>query len=42
MSGNQLLLRMPKYLHRDLAQKAEVEAVSLNQYISSVLSRSIL
>ncbi len=39
--SGKLLLRMPKSLHRDLAQKAEVEAVSLNQYISSVLSRSV-
>jgi antitoxin HicB len=39
--SGKLLLRMPKSLHRDLAHKAEVEAVSLNQYISSVLSRSL-
>jgi antitoxin HicB len=39
--SGKLLLRMPKSLHRDFAQQAEVEAVSLNQYISSVLSRSV-
>ncbi|WP_295614172.1 type II toxin-antitoxin system HicB family antitoxin [Chamaesiphon sp. GL140_3_metabinner_50] len=39
--SGKLLIRMPKSLHRDLAHKAEVEAVSLNQYISSVLSRSL-
>jgi antitoxin HicB len=39
--SGKLLLRMPKSLHRDLAQQAELEAVSLNQYISSVLSRSV-
>ena len=39
--SGKLLLRMPKSLHRDLAKQAEVEAVSLNQYISSVLSRSV-
>jgi antitoxin HicB len=38
--SGKLLLRMPKSLHRDLAQQAEAEAVSLNQYISSLLSRS--
>ena len=34
-----LLLRMPKSLHRRLAEEAEGENVSLNQYIVSVLSR---
>jgi antitoxin HicB len=37
--SGKLLLRMPKSLHRLLAQKAEGENVSLNQYIVSVLSR---
>jgi antitoxin HicB len=39
--SGKLLLRMPKSLHRDLAQQAETESVSLNQYISSLLSRSV-
>jgi antitoxin HicB len=39
--SGKLLLRMPKSLHRDLAKQAETEAVSLNQYISSLLSRSV-
>lgn len=38
--SGKLLLRMPKSLHRDLAQQAEAEAVSLNQYINSLLSRA--
>jgi predicted RNase H-like HicB family nuclease len=37
--SGKLLLRMPKSLHRRLAQKADGENVSLNQYIVSVLSR---
>lgn len=37
--SGKLLLRMPKSLHRRLAEKAEGENVSLNQYIVSVLSR---
>jgi antitoxin HicB len=39
--SGKLLLRMPKSLHRDLVQQAEVEGVSLNQYITSLLSRNI-
>jgi predicted RNase H-like HicB family nuclease len=37
--SGKLLLRMPKSLHRRLAEKADRENVSLNQYIVSVLSR---
>ncbi len=37
--SGKLLLRMPKSLHRRLAEEAEGENVSLNQYIVSVLSR---
>jgi predicted RNase H-like HicB family nuclease len=37
--SGKLLLRMPKSLHRPLAEKADRENVSLNQYIVSVLSR---
>lgn len=36
-SGN-ILLRMPKSLHRDLIENAEREGVSLNQYIMYKLS----
>lgn len=36
--SGKLLLRMPKSLHRRLAQTAELEGVSLNQYIVSLLS----
>jgi antitoxin HicB len=39
--SGKLLLRMPKSLHRDLARQAEAEAISLNQYISSILSRNV-
>lgn len=38
--SGKLLLRMPKSLHRHLAEKAEVEGVSLNQYIMFLLSNS--
>lgn len=34
-------VRLPKSLHRDLARQAEREGVSLNQYITSVLSRAV-
>ncbi|MHC5610060.1 MAG: toxin-antitoxin system HicB family antitoxin [Nostoc sp.] len=33
-----LLVRMPKSLHRRLAETAEHEGVNLNQYIVSLLS----
>ncbi|HYX16626.1 MAG TPA: toxin-antitoxin system HicB family antitoxin [Nostoc sp.] len=33
-----ILLRMPKSLHRRLAENSEQEGVSLNQYIVSLLS----
>ncbi len=36
--SGKLLLRMPKSLHRRLAQKSEGEGVSLNQYIVFLLS----
>lgn len=38
--SGKLLLRMPKSLHRDLARQAEVESVSLNQYINLLLSKT--
>jgi antitoxin HicB len=34
-------VRLPKSLHRDLVHQAEREGVSLNQYITVVLSRSV-
>lgn len=34
-------VRLPKSLHRDLVQQAEREGVSLNQYITTVLSRAV-
>ena len=37
--SGKLLLRMPKSLHHHLAEAADRENVSLNQYIVSVLSR---
>lgn len=37
--NGKLLLRMPKSLHRRLAEEAERENVSLNQYIVFLLSK---
>lgn len=34
-------VRLPKSLHRDLVHRAEREGVSLNQYITSALSRAV-
>jgi antitoxin HicB len=34
-------LRMPKSLHRDLVRLAEAEGVSLNQYMTTALARSV-
>lgn len=39
--SGKLLLRMPKSLHRRLAETAENEGVSLNQYIVSLLSAAV-
>jgi antitoxin HicB len=39
--SGRLLLRMPKTLHRDLAEGAEREGVSLNQYVVALLSAQI-
>jgi predicted RNase H-like HicB family nuclease len=38
--SGKLLVRMPKSLHRCLVEKAEVEGVSLNQYIVYLLAKS--
>ncbi len=35
------LLRMPRSLHRDLADKARLEKVSLNQLIVTTLARAV-
>ena len=34
-------LRMPRSLHRDLVRRAEAEGVSLNQYMTTALARSV-
>ncbi len=39
--SGKLLLRMPKSLHRLLAEEADTENVSLNQYIVFLLSRGL-
>jgi antitoxin HicB len=39
--SGKLLVRMPKSLHRRLAETADQEGVSLNQYIVSLLSASV-
>lgn len=39
--SGQLRIRIPKSLHRILAEKAKEENVSLNQYISYQLARSV-
>lgn len=36
--GGKVLVRMPRSLHRRLAEQAQREGVSLNQYIVSILS----
>jgi antitoxin HicB len=36
--SGKVLLRMPKSLHRRLAQQAEIEGVSMNQYVVSLLT----
>jgi predicted RNase H-like HicB family nuclease len=38
--SGRITLRLPKSLHRRLAESAEAEAVSLNQYMLSVLAES--
>ena len=39
--SGRLLLRMPRTLHADLAQAAEREGTSLNQFITSALARTV-
>jgi predicted HicB family RNase H-like nuclease len=38
--SGKFVLRLPKSLHRRLAQQAEQEGVSLNQYAVSLLSEA--
>lgn len=39
--SGKLVLRIPRSLHRDAARLAEREHVSLNQYISTALARTV-
>ena len=39
--SGKFIIRIPKYLHRKLAKEAEKEGISLNQFISSLLSEKI-
>ena len=39
--SGKFMVRIPKYLHRRLAEKARREGVSLNQYIESILSAGV-
>jgi antitoxin HicB len=39
--SGKFVARVPRSLHRELVEKAEQEGVSLNQYVSSTLARSV-
>lgn len=39
--SGKFIVRIPKYLHRRLAEKAIREGVSLNQYVESILSAGV-
>ena len=39
--SGRLLLRMPRTIHAELARAAEREGTSLNQFITSALSRTV-
>ena len=39
--SGKFMVRIPKYLHRRLAEKAKREGVSLNQYVENILSAGI-
>ena len=41
MPSGRLLLRMPQALHAELSRSAEREGVSLNQFITTALARTI-
>lgn len=38
--SGRFLLRLPKSLHAELARQAEIEGVSLNQYVTVTLARA--
>jgi antitoxin HicB len=39
--SGKFMVRIPKYLHRRLSEKAKLESVSLNQYVESILSAGV-
>ena len=39
--SGRFVVRIPKYLHRHLAEKAIREGISLNQYVESILSAGV-
>jgi len=39
--SGKFMVRIPKYLHRRLAEKAIREGISLNQYVESILSAGV-
>jgi antitoxin HicB len=39
--SGKFMLRVAKSLHRDLSRRADLEGVSLNQYVSTVLARTV-
>lgn len=39
--SGKFLMRVPKTLHRELARRAELEGVSLNQFVLSALARCV-
>lgn len=39
--SGKFMVRIPKYLHRRLVEKAKREGVSLNQYVESILSAGV-
>jgi predicted RNase H-like HicB family nuclease len=39
--SGKFVVRIPKTLHRDLARRANIEGVSLNQYVSTQLARVV-
>ncbi len=39
--SGRILLRMPRSLHRDLADRSRLEGVSLNQFIVTALARAV-
>jgi antitoxin HicB len=39
--SGKFVVRVPRGLHRDLARRADVDGVSLNQFVSVALARSV-